>query len=141
MFKMHLSETVVTLTPRFYKHITTSCFRCNLCNENLKLSFSFFLQSIGFKVACSLLTKFACSMIKPRIVLYSPQLHSNFQGVIVTFRYRITSFLGLLTQNLGSFLLMKKSSFYPQSGVKITPKWGLFLFLIHRLFLLFLELL
>ncbi|CAH3018549.1 unnamed protein product [Porites evermanni] len=30
-----------------------------------------------------------------------------------------------LTPNLGSFLLLKKSSFYSQSGVKITPKRAL----------------
>ena len=42
-----------------------------------------------------------------------------------------------LTPNLGS--LLKKSSFYSQSGVKITPKWGYF-YSLHGLFLLFLEL-
>ena len=31
-----------------------------------------------------------------------------------------------LTPNLGSFLLLKNSSFYSQSGVKITPKKGYF---------------
>ena len=44
-----------------------------------------------------------------------------------------------LTPNLGSFLLLKKSSFYSQSGVKITPKWGYF-YSLHGLFLLLLEL-
>ena len=59
--------------------------------------------------------------------------------------YRITPFWVLLlitpnlTLNLGSFLLLEKSSFYSQSGVKITPKWGYF-YSLHGLFLLFLEL-
>ena len=44
-----------------------------------------------------------------------------------------------LTPNLGSFLLLKKSSFYSQSGAKITPKVGLF-YSLHGLFLLFMEL-
>ena len=34
-----------------------------------------------------------------------------------------------LTPNLGYFLLLKKSSFYSPSGVKITLKMGLFLLL------------
>ena len=47
------------------------------------------------------------------------------------FRYRITSFWGViltpnLTPNLGPFSLLKKSSFYSQCGVKISPKWGYF---------------
>ena len=42
-----------------------------------------------------------------------------------------------LTPNLGSFLLLKKSSFYSQSGVKITPKKGLFLLLTWVVFTLF----
>ena len=55
-----------------------------------------------------------------------------------------TPFLGVtltpnLTPSLGSFLLLKKSSFYSQSGVKITPKWEYF-YSLHGLFLLFLEL-
>ena len=45
-----------------------------------------------------------------------------------------------LTPNLGSFLLLKKSSFYSRSRVKITPKRGYF-YSLHGLFLLFLELL
>ena len=40
-----------------------------------------------------------------------------------------------LTPNLVSFLLQKKSSFYSQSGVKVTPKWGYF-YSLHGLFLL-----
>ena len=44
-----------------------------------------------------------------------------------------------LTPNLGSFLPLKKSSFYSQSGVKINPKWGYF-YSLRGLFLLFLEL-
>ena len=56
------------------------------------------------------------------------------------FRYRITLFGVTLTPNLTpSFLLLKKGSFYSQSGVKITPKWGYF-YSLHGLFLLFLEL-
>ena len=42
-----------------------------------------------------------------------------------------------LTLNLGSFLLLKKSSFNAQSGVKITPKMGLFLLLTWVVFTLF----
>ena len=42
-----------------------------------------------------------------------------------------------LTPNLGSFLLLKKSSFYSQSGVKINPKMGLFLLLTWVVFTLF----
>ena len=42
-----------------------------------------------------------------------------------------------LTPNLGSFLLLKKSSFYSQSGVKITPKWGLLVLLTWVVFTLF----
>ena len=42
-----------------------------------------------------------------------------------------------LTPNLQSFLLLKNSSFYPQSEVKITPKMGLFLLLTWVGFTLF----
>ena len=42
-----------------------------------------------------------------------------------------------LTPNLGSFLLLKKSSFYSQSGVEITPKIGLFLLATWVVFTLF----
>ena len=42
-----------------------------------------------------------------------------------------------LTPNLGSFLLRKKNSFYSQSGVKMTPKMGLFLLLAWVVFTLF----
>ena len=42
-----------------------------------------------------------------------------------------------LTPNLGSFLLLKESSFYSQSGVKITPKMGLTLLLTWVIFTLF----
>ena len=42
-----------------------------------------------------------------------------------------------LTPNLGSFLLLKKSSFNSHSGVKITPKMGLFLLLTWVVFTLF----
>ena len=45
-------------------------------------------------------------------------------------------FLGV-TPNLGSFLFLKKSSFYYQSGVKITLKKGLFLLLTWVVFTLF----
>ena len=38
-----------------------------------------------------------------------------------------------LTPNLGSFVLLKKNSFYSQSGVKIFPKWGYF-YSLHGLF-------
>ena len=41
------------------------------------------------------------------------------------------------TSNLGSFLLLKKSSFYSQSAVKITQKMGLFLLLTWLVFTLF----
>ena len=42
-----------------------------------------------------------------------------------------------LSPNLGSPLLLKKSSFYYQSGVIITPKMGLFLLLRWVVFTLF----
>ena len=42
-----------------------------------------------------------------------------------------------LTPNLGSFSLLKKSSFYSESGVKITPKMGLLLLLTWVVFTLF----
>ena len=42
-----------------------------------------------------------------------------------------------LTPDLGSFLLLKKSSFYSQSEVKINPKMGLFLLLTWVVFTLF----
>ena len=42
-----------------------------------------------------------------------------------------------LTPNLGSFLLLKKSSFNSQSAVKITPKIGLILLLTWVVFTLF----
>ena len=75
-------------------------------------------------------------------------LHSNFQGVIITPKMQLTfqvqdnPFFGVtltpkLTPNLGSFLLLKKSSFYSHSGVKITPKMGLFLLLAWVVFTLF----
>ena len=40
-----------------------------------------------------------------------------------------------LTPNLGSFLLLKNSSFYSQSGHKITPKVWLFLLLTWVVFI------
>ena len=57
------------------------------------------------------------------------------------FKVQDDSFFGVILtpQYLGSLLLLKKSSFYSQSGVKITPKWG-YLYSLHGLFLLFLEL-
>ena len=72
----------------------------------------------------------------------------NFQGVIITQKIgskcqvQDNPFYGVtLTPNLGSFLLLKKiSGFNSQSGVKITPKMGLF-YSLHELFLLLLELL
>ena len=42
-----------------------------------------------------------------------------------------------LTPNLGSFLLLKKISFFSQSGVKINPKWGYFYSLQGLFFTLF----
>ena len=42
-----------------------------------------------------------------------------------------------LTPNLPSFLLLKRSFFNPQSGVKITPKMELFLLLKWVVFTLF----
>ena len=56
--------------------------------------------------------------------------------------YRITPFLGVtltpnLSPNLGSFVLLKKNSFYSQSGVEISPKMGLFLLLTWVVFTLF----
>ena len=42
-----------------------------------------------------------------------------------------------LTPNLGSFLLLRKSSFNSQSGVTITQKVGLFLLLTWVVFTLF----
>ena len=50
------------------------------------------------------------------------------------FRHRLTPFI---ISHLGSFLLLKKSSFSSKSGVKITPKMRLFLLLTWVVFTLF----
>ena len=76
-------------------------------------------------------------------VVYNVSLWCAMYMYIPTRRVLVQDnpFLGVtltpkLTPHLGSFLLPKKSSFYSQSGVKITPKMGLFVFLAWVVFAL-----